>query len=427
MAGGYQGRKISLDFHKADIHNVFRVISDVCEKNLVIGSRVKGTVTIKLIDVPWDQALDVILQNNKLDKLEVGNVIRIAPRKEIEAELKNKEAKILAARKAKEILAPLATEVLFVNYANADDIVSQVESILTPDRGKVSTDERTNALIVRDVETTIERVRKFIIKLDQPTPQVLIEARVVQFNPSYTKDIGIRWNAEYRTQSLGKGDSTYRPPAEGNIHTPNLLGYNYDAAAGAGALASGALGQMAFGFISNSLSLDIELNALEKEDKVTIISRPRIMTLDNKEAVIEQGVDLPYLKLSEQGVTSTEFKKATLELKVRPHITPDGSVIMKISVKKDQKSSQTGAGGEPGIDTKKAETEVLVRDGQTVVIGGIIEENEVEIEEWVPFFSKIPLFGRLFRKSFIEKVKSDLTIFITPRIINNKSKIATND
>ena len=412
MTNIYRGRKVSLDFHKADIHNVFRVISEICGKNLVIGGGVKGKITIKLVDVPWDQALDIILESKKLGKMEIGNVIRIASREDIEDEIKRKKDKIIAARKERAILALLVTEIVPVNYAEAGELTGQIEKLLTPDRGSISTDERTNSLIIRDVATNIAKIKNFLKQLDTPTPQVLIEARIVQFNPSYTKDIGIRWDANYDTES--SVDRKVVVDSEGNVTQVRSKDYQYGVSSGAGGLASGAIGQMAFGFISNSIDLDIELNALERDGKVKIISRPRIMTLDNKTAKVEQGVDIPYLKLSEQGVTSTEFKKATLSLEVTPHITPDGSVIMEIIVKKDQPGIETSQG--LGIDTKLAETEVLVKSGASVVIGGIIEENETETVERVPYFSKIPGLGIFFQKKKKETVKTDLTIFIMPRI-----------
>jgi type IV pilus assembly protein PilQ len=401
-------REISLDFHKADIHNVFRIIAEVANKegiNFVISDKVEGKVTVKLEKVPWDMALDVILKNNKLGKARIGkNIIWIATRGEIEAEEKSRKEKEIAERKEKEVLAPLTTSIVPVNFADVGDLTGQIEKLLTPERGSVSTDNRTNSLIIKDVVTNIEEIKKFVKKLDTPTPQVLIEARVVQFNPSYLRDIGIRWDASYNDNAAGE---------KGSLELDTISG-------GAGELGA-SFGNLAFGYLSRNVDLDVKLTALEKEDKAEIISRPRIMTLDNKEAVIEQGVDLPYLKLSEQGVTSTEFKKATLELKVKPHITPDGSVVMVVSIKKDQKSAVTGGGGEPGIDTKSAETEVLVKSGETVVIGGIIEENETETVQRVPFFGKIPLLGWLFTKKFKEIIKTDLTIFITPTIVRGEA------
>jgi type IV pilus assembly protein PilQ len=272
-------------------------------------------------------------------------------------------------------------------------------------------------LIIIDLEKNIQEIRNIVDQLDSPTPQVLIEAKVIQINPTFTRDLGVTWEAGYTTPvkngllgiggqggvdiDLGKGTVTTKGP-------------QIDLAPAVGPGTGGAL---SFGFLNPAFGISAKIAALEKEEKLEILSSPRIMTLDNQEASIEQGVDLPYLQLNEQGVTSTEFKKATLSLKVLPHITADGSVMMEVEVKKDQKSAQTGAGGEPGIDTRRAESKILVRNGYTVVIGGIYEENIQDINNSVPFLGRLPVLGFMFKEKLKKREKTELIVFITPTIV----------
>ncbi|MFH1624997.1 MAG: type IV pilus secretin PilQ, partial [Pseudomonadota bacterium] len=393
----YTGRRISLDFKDADIKNLFRLIAEVSNLNIIAGDDVKGKVTIRMVNVPWDQALDVILATNNLGKVRVGNVVRIAPSEKLRAE----EKTLIASKKETEEVEPLVTEIIPINYATAKDVLAQIEGKLSK-RGKSSADERTNSIVITDVAGVREDVKKIIGELDSATPQVLIEARIVQSNPTFTRELGIQWGG---TLTKPRGLDTYTIAGEaGSNYAINLPA----------SLIHGGLG---FAFAKSSATLDIKLTAMEKDEKVKIISRPKIVTLDNTQAMVEQGVDLPYPTLSSEGTISTEFKKATLKLEVTPHITPDGSIRMKVLVKKDQKSAQTGYGGEPGIDTRSAQTEVLVKNGETTVIGGIYERTQTYVTSGVPFLSKIPILGWLFKNKYKKDEITELLIFLTPTII----------
>jgi len=410
----YVGERISLDFKDADINNILRLIAEVSDLNVVAGDDVKGTVTIKLTDVPWDQALEVILLSNGLGMDLQGNILRVAPLDKLNRE----KEKVLESKKKAEKLEPLKKGLVPVSYANVADLKKVVTSskLLSP-RGSIQFDKRTNTMVVIDIEKNIREINRLINELDTPTPQVLIEARIIQINPTYTKELGVSWDAAYTTTSdnsiIGVGGNE-GVEIDGETGTVTANGSIVDLAPAVG---PGAGGAISFGFLNNNFALFAKIAALEKDEKLEIISSPRIMTLDNQEAIIEQGVDLPYLKLSEEGVTSTEFKKATLALTVTPHITSDESVQMEVEVKKDQRSAQTGAGDEPGIDTRRAETNVLVRSGNTVVIGGIYEETKADSHNSVPFFGRLPLLGFLFKGTSEKRAKTELVVFITPTIV----------
>jgi type IV pilus secretin PilQ/predicted competence protein len=416
----YTGTRLSLDFKDADIRNILRLIAEVSNLNIIAGEDVQGTVTIRLNDVPWDQALDVILLSNNLGKTLDGNILRVAP---LDRLTKEKQAAI-AAREAAAKLEPIKKGLIPVSYAQAKELKTVVVNakVLSP-RGSLEVDDRTNTLIVLDVEEKILEVRRIVYQLDTPTPQVLIEAKVAQINPTFTRELGITWDAGYATTQgkdgvigVGGAGGTTIDPVTGAVTS---IGKIVDLAPGVG---QGVGGGMSWAYLNDAFGLSQKLAALEKEEKAEILSSPRIMTLDNQEAIIEQGVDLPYLKLSEQGVTSTEFKKATLSLKVVPHVTSDGSIMMEVEVKKEQRSAQTGAGGAPGIDTRRATTKVLVRDNTTVVIGGIYEETSSDTKNSVPFLGRVPVVKWLFSSTAKKRDKTELIVFITPTIITIPKK-----
>jgi len=404
-AAQYTGQNIALDFKDADIKNVLRLIADACNYNIITSDNVKGKVTIKLKDVPCDQVMDIILDTNSLGKIMMGNVLRI----DTNAAIKEIEQARYEARSASLQMEDLVTEIIDINFAKAKDMkkILEDEKHLFSDRGSAVADERTNKLIVQDVEKRVEWIKARIQLLDQPTRQVLIEARIVQANPTYTKELGVKWGGTYNTKS-GDKNMSFNGTAGDNyvVNLPAKVG-------------DGSGGGINFGMITDSLSLDVALSALEKDEKLKLISNPKILGLDNKECVIKQGVQLPYLKLSEQGVTSTEFKDAVLEIKATPHIASSGNVIIHLEVKKDQKSAQTGAGGEPGIDTRQAITDLLVDDGKTVVIGGIYEETVTHILSGVPYFMKLPLVGRFFRNTSEKLEKTELLIFLTVTVVRS--------
>lgn len=407
----YRGQKISLDFQDADIRHVFRILHDISGKNFVIGEDVKGKVTLKLDNVPWDQVLAMITRMNRLGAVEEGDVVRIAPLTVLEAEEKAIEAKVEAgktAQKAQEELEPLVTEYISINYSTAADIQAHVNEVKT-ERGKTSVDTRTNKIIMTDTRSSIEKAKAVVRELDEPTAQVMIEARIVEADANFTRDIGVQWGGSYTRQDTAEpaarifGGQTYL-----------ATGQNYAVNLPPGSITSG-LG-FTFGRIGSSLfNLDARLLAMETQGKGRTISAPRIMTLDNKAATIKQGTSIPYQK-TEEGTTSVEFAEANLELTVTPIITPDNRVNLTIDAKKDAPDWTNAVGGTPAIDTNQATTELLVNDGETVVIGGILKSTDEWTEQRVPLFGDIPVLGWLFKTKLKTKTKNELLIFITPKI-----------
>jgi len=418
----YTGQKISLDFQDADIRHVFRILHEISGKNFVIGEDVKGKVTLKLDNVPWDQVLALITRMNKLGTVEEGSIIRIAPLAALEAEKKAVEAKAeaeKAAAKAKEELEPLVTEYIPINYSEASSIQVHLNEIKT-ERGKVSFDERTNMIILTDIESTVQIAREVVRRLDKPTPQVMIEARIVEANTDFSREIGIQWGGQYGIQP---GDATYGTgPQRGYDSLGGTHGFT-------GAIGdnwavnlppAGPTSGIGFNFARlaglSPLTLQASLQAMESEGKGKIISSPRILTLDNKEAYIEQGIEIPYQVL-EEGSYSLKWQKAVLRLEVTPHITPDRRIAMKIVAKKDAPDRSIIVMGAPAIDKKEVGTELLVNNGDTIVIGGIITREETLSKKGVPWLSKIPVLGWLFKSQSKTEKKKELLIFVTPTIV----------
>lgn len=412
----YTGRKLSLDFKDADIKNILRLIAEVSNLNIIAGEDVKGKVTIRLVDVPWDQALDIILQSNELGKVRIGNVIRVAPADK----LKREEEDALAARRAVEKLEDLSTELIPVNYATAKELEPQVQGILT-DRGSVTVDERTNVLIVKDIKSAIGEARTLVASLDTKTPQVLIEARVVEANADFTRELGIIWGGTVQklhgTRTVdadgnpagSKGTSTY---SGGLLGTDTLINLPMDVARGA----------ISFGWLSETAglrNLDVTLQALEDSGNGKVISSPRIATLDNTEAYIERGDRIPYLKITEEGTVTTEFIEANLKLTVTPHVTNDGNVKLKIKVSNDEPDFDRTVQGVPTIRKKEAVTEALVKDNDIVVIGGVYDLDEGKQNRGIPYLSRIPIFGWFFKYEQTTYEKGDLLIFISPKVLKD--------
>jgi type IV pilus assembly protein PilQ len=422
----YKGRKISLDLRDADITNILRLIAEVSELNIISGDDVRGKISLRLIDVPWDQAFDIILKTKGLTRVHEGNVVRVAPI----GKIKQEEDALLAAMKASERLDPLELKLIPINYAEASELAAQVKNLLS-ERGSVSTEKRTNTLIIRDIKANIEEAVKIVKELDTPTPQVLIETRIVEAQTNFFQDLGIQWGIAHATQnsradrfSTTFGSSGTDPPstvtptgfiATGGKFTeqPNFA-VNLPATGSAGVL--GALG-FAFGKLTGDpLLLDIRISAGEQMGLTKTISRPRIATLDNKEAKISQGERVPFETTSSTG-TQTEFIDAELKLSVTPHITPDGSVSMKIKVTRNSIGSFRSASGTPSISTKEASTEILIKDGETAVIGGIVVSDNSNTKSGIPFFNKIPVIGWLFKSRSVSDTQTELLIFITPTIM----------
>ncbi len=427
----YTGRRISLEFKDIDMQNLLRLFADISHKNIVVSDDVKGKVTIALRNVPWDQAFALILKTHGLGMEESGNIIRIAPESELEKE--RKEA--LDAQKARALLEPLRVRMIPVNYALAGEVSDKVKDILS-ERGVVTVDGRTNVLIVKDVPENLAKAEGMVRNLDTQTPQVLIESRIVEAAVNYTKEIGIQWGGGggfapiygnttglvFPSTALVAGAAGQQPNA-GTATTPNFA-VNLPAAIGPGA--GGGLGFI-FGSAGGAFQLNLRLSAAEANGTVKTVSAPKVATLDNTEADISQGVSIPFAQVSAAGV-QTAFVEARLELKVTPHVTSDGSVLMKIAATNNHPDPGiTGANGQPAIDRKEAKTQMLVRDGDTVVIGGIYtRQTGVSIQQ-VPFFGDIPILGWLFKHRLDSDQRTELLIFITPRVLNRQQVAAAGN
>lgn len=415
---GYEGEKLTLNFQQIDVREALNVIADFTETNMVISDTVKGNITLRLKDVPWDQAFDIILQSRGLDMRKNGNVIQVAPRDEIAA----KEKIELTTNQEISDLEELHTESFMISYQKADAIATLLSSdkqrILSK-RGSAVVDMRTNTLFVKDSPTYLEEARKLIRQIDVPIRQVMIEARVVEASDKFGRNLGVRLgyasNDTFKVGNTTSGNiganSVTAGPLTGTTMPANTPNVNLPSA--------GTAGTFSMLLFNKSLSklLSIELSALETDSKGKVISSPRVVTSDKTQALIEAGTEVPYQQASSSGATNVSFKKATLSLSVTPQITPDDNIIMDIAVNKD--SVGTLYAGVPSIDTNKVKTQVLVENGGTVVIGGVYSQVESAGVDKVPFFGDIPLLGYLFRSSSKLANKSELLVFITPKIMND--------
>ena len=423
----YAGKKIDLDMMDANVSDVLRLLAEVSNLNIIASDDVKGTISLRLKNVPWDQAFDIILRAKELDSIREGNVVRVAPASRIRLE---KEA-VLTSKKAQEKLEGLDTKFITVNYGTADDLVKQVKNVLS-DRGVVISDKRTNTLIVTDIIKGIDAAADLVRRLDKQTPQVLIEARIVEASSNFARDLGIQWGLDYgaggnvRTQILGSQGTTGQVDTSTQTSTSNSsitasgvdqYAVNLPATGTAGTL--GALGFIFGKTGSNPFLLDLRLSAGESQGRLKTISRPRITTLDNKEAKIEQGESIPFETTSASG-TSTTFVDASLSLIVTPHITPDGSVLMKIKATRNSIGTFRTASGQPSINKKESITEVLVQDGETTVIGGIVVSDKSETDQGIPYLKDLPVLGWLFKSKSVADQQQELLIFITPTIVKEK-------
>jgi type IV pilus assembly protein PilQ len=428
--GHYSGRRIDLDLKDADIHNILRLLADVGHVNIVTGDDVNGNITIRMRNVPWDEALDVVLQAKGLGMQRAGNLIRVAPMSQL-----NKERELRLAQLKQELeLTPVETRLIPVSYAHAADLQARAKDLLSP-RGSLAVDERTNVIIARDIAGNLNHVEELVRSLDTQTPQVLIEARIVEATSNYNRDIGIQWGGSSSFSaatgnatglsfpsavSVTGGNYDNNSPTAGlspftrTVTTPNFA-VNLPAAVGTDS--GGALG-ISLGSIDNAFNLALRLSALESSGLVRIVSNPRILTLDNRDARINQGTLIPYSQVSAQGV-QTSFQEAKLQLLVKPHVTADGSISMHVKINRDEPDfNQTAANGAPTILKREAETELLVMDGHTAVIGGIFTRNTGRNLDQVPFFGDIPIIGVLFQRRRANDQRGELVIFITPRIVN---------
>jgi type IV pilus assembly protein PilQ len=398
----YSGQKISLVFDDADIRRILQLIAEVSNLNIIASDEVKGTITLRLIDVPWDQALDLIMEIKGLGMVREGNVVRIMPRDQIRAAA---EARLTAAR-TQEKLEDLVTEAISVSYTNLSNVSGPTKELLT-ERGKLTEDARNKKLIVKDVPAVVAEIRNLVALLDTPERQVMIEARIVEANSTFTRNLGVSWGITYNDDSGGSGDlSQAAVSGGGNFVISPVVGN-----AGLGSsLTFGRLG-------IDSTILDLRISALETASQGKVISTPRVSTLNGQAATISQGTKIPYQSSGTDGLPKTEFVDANLELTVTPEINPDNSIILDINASNSSPTLVDGATA-PGISTKEAKTKLLVRDGETTVIGGIFVEDNSDSESGIPYLRKIPYLGQLFKSTTKSNNRSELLIFITPRIVH---------
>ena len=422
----YVGERISLNFQDIEVRAVLQLIADFTELNLVASDTVSGRITLRLQDVPWDQALDLVLKTKGLDKRQVGNVLMVAPG----AEIAERERQQIEANKQIAELAPLQSEFVRIRYAKALDIVGLFEAgsedggSLTSPRGSVVVDVRTNSIIITDTEAKLAEIRDLLALVDIPVRQVMIEARIVVAQSDATKNLGIQWGGGY----LNKSDDNI---VSVSGDTTNVVSLTDSAIAGTLASVSypGALlvdlgvastSGFAIGFASSDLFLTAELSAMEDEGEGEVVSQPKVITGDKQEASIKSGTEIPYQQSSPSGETTVAFKDAVLALFVTPNITPDDRIMLDLRVNQDTVGAlvPTGNGGRiPSIDTTQLETQVLVGNGETVVLGGVFKTEDVESVRKVPFFGDIPYIGAFFRSETQVHKKTETLIFITPRIL----------
>ncbi|MGO1693553.1 MAG: type IV pilus secretin PilQ [Marinobacter sp.] len=416
----YSGEKLSLNFQDIEVRSVLQLIADFTGLNLVASDTVGGSITLRLQNVPWDQALDLILKTKGLDKRQIGNVLLVAPADEIAA----REKLELETTKQIAELAPVRLDIIQVNYAKAADIVGLIkeDKELISDRGFVSSDVRTNTISVRESTDKLEEIRRLVSTWDVPVRQVSIEARIVRAQTNVAENLGVRWGGAGYDVS---GDNVFSFGG-----SQEAVGEARDAAGGGtgGITFPGALGvdlgvtgegasSFAIGWGSDNFLVDLELSALETDGQAEVVSQPRVVTADRQTASIKSGEEIPYQEASSSGATSVSFKEAVLSLEVTPQITPDDKIIMDLMVNQDSRGEVTG--GIPSINTNEVTTQVLVGNGETVVLGGIFQSEVATQTTKTPFLGDIPYLGRLFKRTEKINERSELLIFITPKIIRN--------
>ncbi|MFH0269894.1 type IV pilus secretin PilQ [Vibrio jasicida] len=426
-----EGKLISINFQDIPVRNVLQLIADYNQFNLVVSDSVEGNLTLRLDGVPWQQVLDIILQVKGLDKRVDGNVILVAPKDELDL----REKQQLEKQKLEQEMGDLSSEIIKVNFAKASDIAEMINGegniSMLSDRGSMTIDERTNSLLIRELPSNIEVIREIIESLDIPVKQVQIEARIVTINEGNMDELGVRWGF-----TSINGSHTVGGSIENNLATIGL--YDGGGGDGEGDDGGGSVGiddflnvnlaatspnatSLAFQVakLGSDTLLDLELSALQQESKAEIISSPRLITTNKKPAYIEQGTEIPYLESSSSGATSVTFKKAVLSLKVTPQITPDNRLVLDLSVTQDRPGQvvKTGTGEAVAIDTQRIGTQVLVNNGETVVLGGIFQHSITNSVDKVPLLGDLPLLGALFRRSYENVGKSELLIFVTPKVV----------
>jgi type IV pilus assembly protein PilQ len=439
----YEGQRLTLNFQDIETRAVLQLLAETSGRNIVVSDTVQGNVTLRLRNVPWDQALDIVMTTKGLDMRQNGNVIIVAPAEEIAA----RETADLEARNAISELEPMYSEFLQVNYAKAANLAALIKAegggnSMLSERGSIAVDERTNTLLVQDTANRLEDIRRMVRTLDVPIKQVLIESRIVVVNDDFSRDLGVRLGVTaYNESGTNEGGQVISGTGSG---TDTMVNSMIDNLGSTGQITpvqlpvltdrynvnvpiAEAAGRFSLAVLERDYLVDLELTALEAEGRGEIVSTPRVITANQKEARIEQGVEIPYQQSASSGATTVQFKKAVLSLEVTPQITPDNNIIMDLRVNKDNVGdiiSTGGIGGTvPSIDTRAVETQVLVENGQTVVLGGIYETERRETITKVPFLGDIPAVGVLFRSKQVQNDKTELLIFVTPRILEEGSTI----
>lgn len=414
----YTGEKLSLNFQDIDVRSVLQLIADFTDLNLVASDTVQGNITLRLQNVPWDQALDLVLKTKGLDKRKVGNVLLVAPADEIAA----RERQELEAQKQIAELAPLRRELIQVNYAKASDIAKLFQSVTgtssgpgaqpaagTDNRGSITVDDRTNAIIAYQTQDRLDELRRIVSQLDIPVRQVMIEARIVEASVDYTKELGVQWGGSLNNR--GNFNITGGTGGTSSANTFVDLGVS---------TASPTSG-IGIGFVTDNTTLDLQLNAMEKTGNGEVVSQPKVVTSDKETAKILKGSEIPYQEASSSGATSVSFKEAALSLEVTPQITPDNRIIMQVKVNKDEPDYQNALLGVPPIKKNEVNAKVLVNDGETIVIGGVFSNTQTKTTSKVPFLGDVPVVGRLFKNDYVTDTKNELLVFLTPRIMNNQA------
>ncbi len=422
----YTGEKLSLNFQDIDVRSVLQLIADFTDLNLVASDTVQGNITLRLQNVPWDQALDLVLKTRGLDKRKVGNVLLVAPADEIAA----RERQELEAKNQIAELAPLRRELIQVNYAKAADIAALFQSVAATEgsdvqeRGTVTVDDRTNSIIAYQTQERLDELRRIVAQLDIPVRQVMIEARLVEASVGYDKELGVRWggstnlSGDSKWTVYGRDDNGDESGNTGDDITANVPFVDLGSA--------NATSGLGIGFVTDNVLLDLELSAMEATGNGEVISQPKVVTSDKETAKILKGTEVPYQEASSSGATTVSFKEAALSLEVTPQITPDNRIIMEVKVNKDEPDYENALLGVPPIKKNEVNAKVLVNDGETIVIGGVFSNTQSKAVEKVPLLGDIPFVGRLFRRDTVTESKNELLIFITPRIMNNQAIAVSN-
>jgi type IV pilus assembly protein PilQ len=409
---------ISIDFKGTDIQNVFRFLAEINHLNVVMGDDVSGTVTLRLKNVPWKQVLDIVLRTHQLGMEREGNVVRIAPMEvflQEEAARQEKARREAESRKTEEAVKPTVIRILKVNFADINDVADKIESTILSDRGTIETDPRTNSIIINDLPDNIDLAAELLRELDEPVRQVMIEAKIVKIHKTSVKALGIQWGGAFKSStgdryygiygnSNGQDDVGLPTPGDSSFYAVNLPV----------AAATSGIG-MVFGKI-DKFALNVKLSAMQSKGNAQVLSNPKVVALNQQEAEIRQGKEIPYQTSSDNTGPTTEFKNADLSLKVTPTITNNNMISMKVTVTKDSKGENTPDAG-PVINTQRIDTSLLLKDGETAVIGGILESNRIDANRSVPFFGKIPILGYLFNHDYSDGEQTELMIFISPRIV----------